>query len=604
MSGIALTIFGGIKPAIDAHLLPQQLSQKAQGCRSTNGAISPYRKSLKVVTPTKPGTKVSMYRINYLGTDYWLHWTTDVDVVKGQIANDAFNRYYYTGDGAPQVTNDVNATQGVGTNYPLASFTLGVPVPTTPTLGTITGGSAPNQTRAYVYTLVSLWGEEGAPSLPVTGTGKADATWTVNLPQVAQPGGGTYQIATKNVYRTVTGSDGTSSFLLVQSGVALATASINDAALDASLIGGTVLPSTTWTTPPSGLQGLIALPNGSMAGFVNNQLCISEPYQPHAWPIANRYSVDFPIVGIAANGSSIAVCTTANPYVFTGTNPSAMSENKGKVPEPCLSKRSVVDVGWGVLYASPNGLANAMSNTAEIVTSSTVLAKDWKPNFFPDTIFAAVYQDLYHAFNRFVLNGMDSGSGFVADRDGSFGMKQLSTAATGRWLDPTTGILYLIVNGDIVQFDSDPNNHVICDWRSKIFIEKKPLNYGAIRVDADYEALSAGEAEQAILAQNQAINDALLAAGNERGQIGRDAYGEIPFAGSVLVGSPLTISDRFINVNVYADGQLRYARAFTDRKVHKMTSGYKSDMYEVEVFSNVDVFSVEIAENAKAMELL
>jgi|SRR5882672_3319953 len=600
--GILLNVFGGIKPALDAHLLPQQLGQKAQGCRATNGVISPYRKALKVVTPTKAGTKISMYRINYLSVDYWLHWITDVDVVKSQLANDAFNRYYYTGDSEPKVTNDVNATQGIGTNYPLASFTLGVPVPTAPTIGTITGGVAVNQTRAYVYTLVSLWGEEGAPSAPVLGTGKSDATWNVNLPQVTQPGGGTFQIATKNLYRTVTGTDGTSSFLLVASGITLATASFADAALDVTLIGGTVLPSTTWSMPPSGMQGLIALPNGSMAGFVNNQLCISEPFQPHAWPIGNRYSVDFPIVGMAANGSSIAVCTTANPYVFTGSNPSAMAPNKARVPEPCLSKRSVVDVGWGVMYASPNGLANALSDTAEIVTSSTVLAKNWKPTFFPDTIFAAIYQGLYHGFNKFILNGVQTGAGLVTDRAGDFGLRQLTDFATGRWLDPTTGLLYLIVNGDIVQFDSDPNNNVGFDWKSKILLEKKPLNYGAIRVDADYPAMQAGAAQQAVLAQNQATNATILSTNKEGGQIGRDAYGEITFAGSRLVGSPLTLATRFVNVNVYADGKLRYGRSFTDRNVHKMTSGYKSDMYEIEVFGNVDVFSVQLGENAKAMD--
>lgn len=601
MSGLSLRMFGGVKPKVDSHLLPDYLAQVANNCRLTSGALSAWRKYTSINTPSKPGTKISMYRIPFGGTDYWLHWTTNVKVVKSQIANDAFNRYYYTGDGTPKVTTDQLATQGAGTLYPLASFTLGLPAPTTPTIASIIGGAAANQTRTYVYTLVSAWGEEGPPSLPVIGTGKADATWTVNLPQVAQPGGGTFQVATKNLYRSVTQADGSVLFLLVSSGIALAAASFADAALDAALIGGTVLPSTTWIMPPTGLGGLISLPNGSMAGYVNNQLCLSEPFQPHAWPLKYRYSVDFPIVGICANGNSIAVCTTANPYVFSGVSPDAMASVKARVPEPCLSERSIVDVGWGVLYASPNGLVNAMSIDAEIVTFSSILPKDWKESYFPSTMFGTVYQSFYYGF---YASGPSTGAGFVIDRTGDFGIKQINDVATGAWVDPSTGILYLIISGVIVQWDSDVNNSVTYQWRSKVFVEPKPLNYGVIQVSADYSSIGVTQQQIAQLAIDQAFNAAMLAAHTDAGELGRFSLGEIPLGGSKLHGAPLSLVTRFVQVQVFANGTLKYSKNFTDRKAAKLPSGFKDDTYEVEISGNVDCYFVKLAENAKALERL
>jgi len=600
MSGIPQRVFGGIRPKIDPHLLPDALAQIASGCRLTSGVLSPWRKTVAVNTPSKAGTKISMYRIAFGGTDYWLHWTTDVNVVKSQIASDAFNRFYYTGDGAPKVTNDNIATQGAGTDYPLAWFTLGIPVPTIPTIASIVGGAAANQTRAYVYTLVSVWGEEGPPSLPVSGTGKSDATWTVNLPQVAQPGGGTYQISTKNLYRTVTASDGTSSFLLVASGIALATASYADAALDAALVGGTVLPSTSWIAPPTTLSGLIALPNGSMAGFTGNQLCLSEPYQPHAWPTKYRYAVDFNIVGIAANGSSIAVCTTANPYVFSGSTPDGMVPAKGRVAEPCLSKRSVVDVGWGVLYASPNGLVNALSIDAEVVTKDLIHPKDWQANYFPATMVGATYQGFYHGY---FMRSPGVGGGLVVDRTVDFGFKQILDFVDGAWLDPTTGFLYAIMQGVIVKWDADPDNNVTFDWKSKLYVETKPINYGAVQVDADYSSIGVSLQSAAQLAVDQAFNTAMLAAQTDHGELGTFSLGDIAIGGSLLHGGA-SLAVRFVQLQIYSGGVLKYTKSFTSRKIVKLPSGFKDDRYEIRVNGNIDVYSVKMAENSKAMDRL
>lgn len=52
--------------------------------------------------------------------------------------------------------------------YPAQCYVLGIPVPARMRYASATGGSGSVQTRAYVYTYVTPWGEESAPSEPTT----------------------------------------------------------------------------------------------------------------------------------------------------------------------------------------------------------------------------------------------------------------------------------------------------------------------------------------------------------------------------------------------------------------------------------------------------
>lgn len=60
---------------------------------------------------------------------FWFHWLTDVDVVRSPIAGDTTERTYFTGDGAPKMTDSSLATTGGGTDYPTNALNLGIPAP-------------------------------------------------------------------------------------------------------------------------------------------------------------------------------------------------------------------------------------------------------------------------------------------------------------------------------------------------------------------------------------------------------------------------------------------------------------------------------------------
>lgn len=85
--------------------------------------------------------------------------------------------------------------------YPAESYVLGLPVPTKIRSVTSSGGAGTAYDRAYVYTHVTPWGEEGPPSEPVSVVTLPGATVTLDgigvtarnmLDTESQAGGGTY----------------------------------------------------------------------------------------------------------------------------------------------------------------------------------------------------------------------------------------------------------------------------------------------------------------------------------------------------------------------------------------------------------------------------
>ena len=136
----------------------------------------------------------------------WLTFTDDVDIIRSPIKEDSFARLYFTGSGDfPKYGGQSNIISGSGP-YPAASFRLGLPTP-----GAITSVSADNSTagdgaatnsRAYIYTEITTFGEEGPPSVvnPDQIIDAANgATVTLALPAASS---GNLSISKRRIYRT------------------------------------------------------------------------------------------------------------------------------------------------------------------------------------------------------------------------------------------------------------------------------------------------------------------------------------------------------------------------------------------------------------------
>ncbi len=234
------------------------------------------------------------------------------------------------------------------------------------------------EARAYVYTWVSAYNEESAPSPFALANGFTDATWQIQCtPPPAADMGTDRNLTTVRLYRTVTGSSGATVFFWVGDFPITQTAYL-DTQTDAVIATHIQLPSTTFFPPPGNLQGIISLPNGMIAGFIGNQIWFCVPFLPHAWPPGDVLNTEFPIVGLGYTNGALVVCTQATPYVLTGTNPSTMSVTKCHAAEPCLSRGSILSTDLGVYYMSPNGLIQ-VTNLAQAtnVTELWITREKW-----------------------------------------------------------------------------------------------------------------------------------------------------------------------------------------------------------------------------------
>lgn len=498
--------FQGIAPRVAAHLLPENAAQVAHNCDLTQAKLAPWKEPLDMAATGLKAGFSSLYRFN---NSHWFTWTTDVDVCRGPIPDDTNARTYFTGDGAPKVTDVSIAT--TGTPYPFASWLLGVPKPTeTPTVspeqydavagayvaGDVVGYStsiyrclastsgswdaakweklqtSELEYRSYVWCNVDGYGAEGPPCNPtppvLMGVGqKATLTWTnaAVLGDGYRPDGNF-----RRLYRTNSGSSGTTYQHTADIGAA--TLTYTDSVASADL--GSAIPSEEWFPPPATLKGIIALPNGVMAGFVDNVLWLSEPYMPHAWPRSNRKILAHKIVAIGSFGVSIVAATEAHPYVFTGSDPATMSEERLEKGYACVSKRGFVDMGYACIYPSPLGLMVVGTGQVDLVTEKIIDPATWR-NLFPETIRAWQYRGKYFAVH--------TGGGFIFDPATGALTTHDFTAQAG-WHDETTGDMYLGQSNKVMKFNAGASA-VSLTWKSKRFIGPRPVNIGRVKVTAE-----------------------------------------------------------------------------------------------------------------------
>ena len=466
-------------PRSSPQLLPDFLAQNAVNTKLWSGALDKFSAPLFYLDPTKTGNLKTIYRFGAVpGNDqsgFWFHWTQEVHCVRGPVKGDTQEKTYFTGGGAPKKTDSSIATSG-GTNYPTNSYLLGVPSPPagfTVALNGAAGNAEDAVDRAYAVTYVSAWGEEGPPS-PLTASVQFWEGQTVTLNTLPTGPSGNYNMATKRIYRTATGSSTELDFVAE---MALGTASYVDSILDSQL--GETIQSIYWEPPPPDMFGLGAMANGLMYGFSKNLLCISEPWLPHAWNPLNQQATNYPIIAGGHFDNTIVVLTTKNPHLVTGYDPRSLTMQEYDIKQGCVSARSAVSSKYGVSYASPDGLMLIGPAGYKSLTEPFMTKDQWQ-TLKPDSILGAVHEDRYFGFYD---NGTNQGCFLLDPANLDAGMVYLDVYADGVFSDPLTDKLYLLVGDQIVVWDEGIAETFT--WKSKVFKLSRPTCMTVGRVLAD-----------------------------------------------------------------------------------------------------------------------
>lgn len=484
---ISIDSFRGMQPRVDPHLLESNLASLAINCNLLNGSLKPWRASVLDDTLVQTSLIKTIYQ--YLSA-YWFEFSADVDILPGPIANDTVYKRYFTGIGIPKKTNEAEATTGVAP-YPINFYPIGVPQPAHAAIATLgAGGSGDPRALAYQWTIVTSWGEEGAPApvsnilSPIPGqtvdlsnmtivwqasedydvgnwvvptvladhvykcvdagqSGATEPTWGTAVDADTTDNGVEWRAykkeilfgagATKRLYRILTG-DTFGQYHYVGA-IAMGTTIYSDNKTDTEVVGGTILPSNGWYAPPDTMIGLTTI-GRFMAGFVGKDLYFSEPNYPHAWPLGYSFPLDYPIVALGSIGNTLVAGTEQNPYIIQGSHPDIMTPVRLPDSHPCVAKRGLVAFPSGIAFPSNDGLYFVSGATGRVITQQFYTRKDWQA-LHPQTWHAERHDGRYFAFYD---DGAGDKGGVIIDLQGEVTM--LDFFATALYVDPKTDTLY------------------------------------------------------------------------------------------------------------------------------------------------------------------
>ncbi len=465
--------FGGENRALHPKLLPDGVGTVSRNQKPGRGDLRSWRTPNTVASA--PSGRQTIYRMGRdvaSDANYWLSWTGVVHAIRGFDAEDTTERTYYSGDGAPKVTDNTIALASAP--YPTASRPLGMPAPVSAPTVSASGGTtaALTQTYFYVYTYVNDWGWESAPS-PASAQldRKTDATATIG--GFAAAPAGNYNINRIRIYRTQTGNTTTEFFFLRE--IALGVSSTADDNRDL----GEVLPTLGWLPPPADLSQLKSLWNGMAAGISGMSVRFCEAYTPYAWPIA--YDVvppDGKPVALGVFGQSLLVLTTGRPVLVAGSGPDSMDQQPLEFSQGCISARSAVGMGAGVAWASEDGLCWYGQGGARILTAGLMTREDWQA-LKPATIIGQMYEGLYYG-------SYDDGSGrksFFIDPGNPSGVYFMDLGYSAMHFDELQDQLYVLDGASVKRWDA--GTLMTYRARSKVFRAPRPVTLASAEVTAD-----------------------------------------------------------------------------------------------------------------------
>jgi hypothetical protein len=547
MAVIRYAGFSGENRAINPVLLPETVGVASRNQKPGRGDLRPWKSPLTVAAST--AGRQTIYR---MGRDidndaqYWLSWTTAVNVVRGFDANDTTEQTFYTGDGIPKFTDNI---LGLATApYPTTSRPMGIPAPVgAPTVaGTNSGATSPViEYYYYVYTYVSTAGWESAPS-PVSALVTRDNLGSTSISGFSSVPSGNYDINRIRIYRTQGSSTGTDFYFLGEISIATSSTTDNNQTL------GEVLSTNFWFPAPGiptggatsitepTLSNLTAMWNGMMSGISGNSVRICEPYTPYAWP--PTYEIippDSKPVGLGVFGQTLLVLTTGRPLVAQGSTPDGMDQKPLEINQACVAARSIVSMGTGVAWASEDGLCWLGQDGARVITSGVMLREDWQA-LVPSSIIGKMYEGMY-------LGSYNDGSGrkgFIIDPSGG-GIYFLDVGYEAMYFDSLKDQLYVLNGANIGKWDA--GTALTYRSRSKPFRQGVPIN----------------------------------------------------FAAAVVVANAYPVTFR-----LYADGALKHTQTVADRNPFRLPSGYRAFEFQIELEGSNPVQDAAIATSIEELKQL
>lgn len=539
--------FRGMSQKVSPRSLPEGMAQSAENVDFGRGSLRPVHDSVASSQSVSYGTLTANTETLYLTSNsnqHLLAFDNDVDVVESPIADDQYDRVYWTGNTTyPQITSSPYNN----------IYKLALDTPSAPSIGLNPSTSANVASenpvsRAYVATFVTAFGEESKPS-PVTPNDIKDVYTDQTITVTAGAAPATRNYAYIRIYRT--DEDGVFRFLHQYSNTS--GGSFIDSFADTVL--QEEVPSIDWDPPDNDMIGLTSMANGITAGFFGQTLCFSEAYLPHAWPEEYRLTTAYDIVGLARMDTGLLVLTKGKPYMVQGADPAGLTITELDVAQSCVAKKSIVEMGPSAIYASPDGLVGINSTGARVLTDPIFNKFQWD-SYNPSDIKGVRWEDRYLAFTD---RGGSYPEGFVFDPRGgmdAFCDINISSDIIASFNYLKTDSVYVLdSSANLKTWATDSDDWVPYTYKTKEFFTARPVNFGVCQV-AFGEDLDATSTTFKVLAGSNSANS-------------------------------------LIHTETIA--------ASTDVATFRLPSGTKYNVFAVEVISEREITSIALAESSSEL---
>lgn len=604
--------FGGTQPRVSVRALPEWGAVIADNCLLTSGELRAFPTPVYVreltTTLVSVGRAFCFVRDN--GDEVWLSLGSKyARAVESQVVNDVHERVYWTEPGQVPKVNTLARIQvgdppyNVGTAVPPSTFLVSPPT---------SGG--PNETRFYVITYVSQFGEESAPSLPVSATGPAGA-WTLTGLPTSQPSGGYVPVAALRIYRTVAGNSSATYFPVAE--VSFGTSSYVDNVPSSVVALGDPLPSAIWDAPPSDLDGLTPHPNGFLVAFSGQEIWFSEPWYPHAWPPAYALAVRDRVLELAVDQATIYVFTESTVYALTGSHPLQMALMEIGEAAPCRARGSVCVLPDGVYYAASSALCRILPGGRVVEVTRDIISRyEWQRQFLSPDLLAVPFDGGYLAWR-------EMGTGFyIGLRDDAPFLVNYTRplSVSGLFVDGRTTKTYVTAGKSLYELGRVTATVMSYRWMSRVVEVPKPINFGAVLVKARWTWFDETAAEAPETIPRELPPGVAEQYNSDRIAMGQlDTLASHPLGGVRIVpaspvvvqnkqplgGSPLQNAiveldagdgSRAVILRVIADDKVIKQVTLTSDKVVRLPAGYRAEHWQIELRGSVPVYSVALAE--------
>lgn len=347
------------------------------------------------------------------------------------------------------------------------------------------------ESRAYVFTYVNEFGEEGPPSIAYS----VDLTYVQNamLKLTRSPSSGGYApVKNIRVYRANVASNGVAEYQFVTE-VTLASVQVGTGYGDGfkSEQLGEVIPSwdrsrtnSEWSPPDADLTGLCMMQTNFAAAFRENEVHFSEPFRHWAWPVRYRVSVPNPIVTIMPHAGGLVVLTTAEPWFITGNHPDTLATQMVPLKQGCVARRAVVNRGDAVFYVSNDGIVSLVGMNGQIASEPLYTRDTWRQ------AYASAFGSMELAEHDGWLIAYSSSGAFTPiavrmdeDRTGSQTELSMVAGVTQSCLTlPQTDGLYFSNGSSVYQFAGVSAQRTSWHWKSGYLVLPTAVSFACFEV--------------------------------------------------------------------------------------------------------------------------